>query len=216
MVIASSLLVLWSLAKTVVGFIPATGRSVAPWRHPVDFVADLKIIRSTVKDDDFSFDNIADSNENESPTNSANPFLGIDLRQQLLPDTEDEYSALKKACSDMIDEKVRNGMQELQNLREKWMRDLEHQQEPLEQAMTLNGMRESEKFQRRVDLLVGSFMNQTAVSRTQTHQLAFEDRQRLEAAERELERKQKQKGVTPSFNGWKKTNNEWDEWEDDW
>jgi hypothetical protein len=205
---------LCSLATAITGFVgPAIPASCC---HSGVVIPFSKASHGTVQEDDFSFEGIAGDENDVDSGSSARSSLGIDFGRQLLPDTDEDFDILKKACADMIHEKVQNGLEELQKLREKWMRDMERQQEPLEQAMILNGIRESEKFHHRVDLLVGGFMNQTALSRTQTHQLAYEDQRRLEAEDREKERLKKRKTDPPCFEGWKSTNNEWDEWEEDW
>jgi len=165
--------------------------------------------------DEFSFDDIEKNLEDTYDESALSPRkLGINIGNQLSPEADLDLQALKEACKRMIDEKISNGLDELNKLHDKWQRDLEFQQEPLEQAMTLNGIRETKKFNERVDLLVGSFMNTTSASRERTHALALEDLRRLQAEEREKERKKK--GGKTTFSSWKKTNDAWDEWDEDW
>ena len=142
------------------------------------------------------------------------PQLGIDFGVDILSSMEEEeFQRLKEECARWIDSRIHSGIDDLQKLADKWQRDLKHQQEPLEQAMTLNGMRESKRFNDKVDLLIGTFLNSTSLSREQTHQLAFEDLQRLQALEREKERLENK---SETFHSWKETNDEYDDWEDDW
>lgn len=159
--------------------------------------------------DDFVLNDISDENIVAQ--------LGIPYGQQLVPNTPEEYDTLQQACASAIDETVEKGLQDLQNLRAKWLRDFDrHYQEPLEQAMTLNGMREANKLHHKVDALIGQFLNQTAVSRSETHQLALQDQRRLEALERERQEQTDKERRPPHFGSWKRTNSEWDEWEEDW
>jgi hypothetical protein len=165
--------------------------------------------------DEFSFDDI-DAYYDPEFLKASEKKLGVDI--DLIPDNND-FTKVTEECKRMINEKIQNGITELHKLHDKLGRDLEYQQEPLEQAMTLNGIRETQKFNEKVDLLVGSFMNETSVSRERTHTLAYEDIQRLKAIEKEKERleSKKKSNSKSGYNTWTKTNNEWDkEWDDDW
>jgi hypothetical protein len=179
-------------------------------------------LSNTSQDDDSFFGENANTDEfrdNKKTDDYDNDFLslGINFGRDLIEGTDDDFQKLKDDCARAIDEKVQDGLKELNKLHDKWQRDLEFEQEPLEQAMRLNNIVESKAFNERVDVLVGTFMNATSTSREQTHKLAWEDRQRLMALEREQEAKKKKKGNLNSFHSWKQTNNEWDKWdEDDW
>jgi hypothetical protein len=165
-------------------------------------------------DDGFSFDDF-DNDYDPEFLDSSCKKLGIDI--DLMPDNDLDRMKLTEECKRMINEKIENGIDELNKIRERWQRDLKYQQEPLEQAMAVNGMRESKKLNEKVDLLIGNFMNETRTSRQRTHLLAYEDDQRIKAEEREKERQQKKKNKSKGYNAWTKTNNEWDkEWDDDW
>ena len=178
------------------------------------------LLQSTAQDDDFFFGENANADEfrdrQQSDYDNDFPSLGINFGRDLVPD--DDYEKLKADCAKAIDEKVQDGLKELNKLHDKWHRDLEHQQEPLEQAMRLNNMAESKAFNERVDVLVGTFMNATSTSRDETHRLAWEDKQRILAAEKEKEAQKRKKDNLNSHQSWKQTNDAWDEYDawDDW
>ena len=155
----------------------STRTTTLPTTTTVIFATNNININENDNDDEFSFDDI-DTNYDPEFLKSSQKKLGIDI--DLIPDNND-FTKVTEECKRMINEKINNGIEELHKLHDKLERDLEYQQEPLEQAMTLNGIRETNKFNEKVDLLVGTFMNETSISRERTHTLAHEDIQRLKS-----------------------------------
>jgi hypothetical protein len=194
----------------VFGFAVVQSPRVIP--SPNHFTPCATRLFSDTKDDNFSFENLGDeTGDGSSPSPSSTQRLGIDFGKELVPDND--IQTLKEALKKMINEKVANGLDELNKLHDKWERDLELQLEPLEQAMMLNGMRESKKFNKKVDMLIGKFMNETYTSRERTHLMALEDERRIKKEEMEKKQRQKKKD---EFQTWKKTNDPWDAWEEEW
>jgi hypothetical protein len=148
--------------------------------------------------------------------------LGIDLGQDYsLALNETDREALRSEIIQMIDHRISTGILDLQQLHDKWERQVEGDLESLEQAMTLNGIMESKRFATRLDSIVGKFWNSTAVSRKKTRDMfRLDEMERAEKAKEEEKRKAKRRrSVDGSFQkqSWKKTNDAWDDWDkDDW
>ena len=148
--------------------------------------------------------------------------LGINLGQDYsLALNETDREALRSQIKEMIDHRISTGILDLQQLHDRWERQVEGDLESLEQAMTLNGITESKRFATRLDSMVGKFWNQTAVSRQKTKDLFYLDQleqaeKSKEAEKRKSKRKQSVDGSFPT-QSWKKTNDAWDDWDkDDW
>jgi hypothetical protein len=139
------------------------------------------------------------------------PKLGIDIGHNLNPMNETEKKLLRKDVEIIIDEEIEKGILDLERLRDWWRREMDKRNDSLEQAMTLNGIRESEMFDIKIDDLVGKFMNKTSASRERTHYLA----RIAEEEAKEEERENKKKSSPKEIPSWGKTNNAWDDW-DDW
>lgn len=156
-----------------------------------------------------------------SPPNE-NSSLGINLGQDYsLALNETDREALRYQIKEMIDHRISTGILDLQHLHDRWERRVEGDLESLEQAMTLNGIMESKRFATKLDSIVGKFWNQTAASRKKTHDLFYlDEKERAEKAKEAEKRKAKRKkSADGSFQkqSWKKTNDAWDDWEnDDW
>jgi hypothetical protein len=165
----------------------------------------------------------------ERPSAAGRSNLGINLGKDysLALNATDREELQIMVCRQMIHERISEGILDLQLIHDKWERDIEEGLVPLEQAMTLNTIRESKKFATRVDSMVGTFWNQTARSRQKTHDLFHIDEleQKAKAKEEEERKSKKGKGKRrPGDQGtafqtqsWKKTNDAWDDWDsDDW
>jgi hypothetical protein len=138
--------------------------------------------------------------------------------EEILPSwwalTEKERSELRAECAAIIQTGVAQGLEDLQQLHDRWQGHLAEDLLPLHQAMTLNAMRESEDFSIKTDALVGSFLHQTAGSRARTRALY----QEVVSAEHEKEKAAGQVKGSHDNNGWqswKKTNDAWDSWDGD-
>ena len=166
---------------------------------------------SLVDDDDHDLilTKIAKSNTTNTTTTTS---------QHLFNDTDRQ--TLKRELSQMIDTTIEDGIADLGRLRDKYQNDLlnDGSLHHLEQLMTLNAIRESSKFDIKVDSIVGTFLNQTSVERHLTHTLANEDLERRRLKEEKKKNQSLNKDKLNS-NGpqqtWKKTNDAWDAW-DDW
>jgi hypothetical protein len=157
-----------------------------------------------------SSSNNKDANNNNNNNNT--PFFNAQDRK-----------SLKAECAIMIDKAIRDGLIDLSKLRDKYQRDMlldkDGSRSRLAQLMTLNGIREAEKFDAKVDTIIGTFLNATADSRRETKTLALEDLRRIRQVEREKEDKKKKKkngGAAETTQAWKKTNDAWDKWDDEW
>jgi hypothetical protein len=181
------------------------------------------------------------SSPSEDSDPSGTPSLGIQLGVDYgLSLTENDRNELKSQMKEVIHQSVQRGLQDLQELHDKWERDMPDQLLPLEQAMTLNGIQASKVFETKLDVILGSFNNQTAVSRQKTHDLfrlseleqaqrrrdeqerqhAHERRRRRRAGLGELEQyddgsSSSWLSSSPTPSSWKKTNDAWDDWEED-
>jgi len=177
----------------------------------------------------------ASSSSKNSAAGAGGGSLGINLgRDYSLALNETDREALQLECRQMIDQRISEGILDLQRLHDKWERDVKDGLLPLEQAMTLNGIRESKQFAIRVDSMFGKFWNQTAKSRQKTHDLfhidELEQKQKAKEEEERQAKRGKRKGGSSSSSSscstgtttfrpqsWKKTNDAWDEWDsDDW
>lgn len=139
------------------------------------------------------------------------PKLGINFGHNLNPMSETEKQLLNDDAKKIIDDEISKGILDLGRLRDRWHREIEVRNDSLEQAMTLNGIRESEKFDIKINNLIGTFLSETSVSRARTHYLAWVAEQKAKEGERE----EKRKSAPKENRSWGKTNNEWDDW-DDW
>lgn len=161
-----------------------------------------------------------------TPSSSSSVFFNAADRQ-----------SLKADCAVAIDKAIQDGLIDLSKLRDKYQRDMlnDGSMDRLQQTMALNGIREAAKFDAKVDTIIGGFLNATATSRGVTHQLALEDLMRIRKEEKEKEeatlKKKNKKGMNNHHHGggggggqgttttaqtWKKTNDAWDAWDDDW
>lgn len=132
--------------------------------------------------------------------------LGINF---VSPMNEQERLSLREDVKHIIDEQVTKGLADLRKLREKWRRE-DH--DSLEQAMIMNGMREAEELNMKVDAMVGKFLSETSESRQRTHHMAWVQEEMAKEEERDKKRKEIAK---LEIKTWDDSNNEWDDW-DDW
>ena len=151
-----------------------------------------------------------------TPQEEQAPQLGIAIGQQMAF-TADEKDALKDELAAMIDATFAGGIRDCQALASKWQRDLRHGHalRRVELAMYQQGAVHQQAFDLKVDHLVGTFLNETSVSRDLTHRLAAEDVQRQvqEARDERAQQIKQKQGPTES---WYKTNDPWDQEWDEW
>ena len=133
--------------------------------------------------------------------------LGIGL--ELNPMNEAEFHLLEEDVKRIINEKVTKGVEDLAKLKEKWHREVQERNDSLERTMEMNGKRESDKLNLKLDAIVGKFLSDTSESRERTHRLALEDEEKAKQEQREKEKKKYK------IQNWDDTNDEWDTW-DDW
>ena len=122
-----------------------------------------------------------------------NKKLGINFGSQLNPMNEQEKQSLSQDVKRIIDETVTKGVQDLEQLRAKWHREIQERNDSLEHAMEMNGKRESDKLEIKVDAMVGKFLKETEDSRTRTHHMAWVAEEMAKEAEREKKRKETKK-----------------------
>jgi len=158
-------------------------------------------------------------------------LLGINLGNDYsLALNETDRLSIQQECRELIDQRVAQGILDLQQLHGRWGRQMKQDVIPLEQAMAVNAMKESKRFATALDSMVGTFWNQTAASRKRTHDLFALDeieqkRKAREEAERKVKKEKRRGGIDGGHkNGgagsfpvqsWKKTNSAWDDWDDD-
>jgi hypothetical protein len=172
-----------------------------------------------------------------SSFSSSSSSLGIPLGTNYgLALNETDRAELKHHIREAIDHSVQQGLFELRELHDKWERDMPDQLIPLEQVMTLNGIKAFNDFGMKLDVILGYFNNETAVSRQKTHDLFHASE--MEQAERQRQEKTKQEaherrrrrrlglGELDQYDGflsptsstttssWKKTNDAWDDWDE--
>lgn len=90
--------------------------------------------------------------------------------------------------------------------------EIQERNDTLEHTMEMNGKRESDKLEIKVDAMVGKFLSETQESRQRTHHMAWVAEEMAKEAEREKQRKEKKKHEVHT---WDDTNDAWDSW-DDW
>ncbi|CAJ1966231.1 unnamed protein product [Cylindrotheca closterium] len=150
--------------------------------------------------------------DDEMDMGGSNKKLGINFGSQLIPMSEQERLELREDVRHIIDEQVTKGLADLGKLRERWIRNNQERNDSLEQVMNMNGVRETEKLNVKLDTMVGKFLSETSESRERTHHMAWVAEEMAKELEREKKRKEKAKHTTYT---WDDTNNEWDDW-DDW
>ena len=113
----------------------------------------------------------------DKPKNNGDttPKLGIDLGPMLDPLTEQEAAELKAAATEIINESVAEGLDEIEKLRERMKREFERKKVAMAAASERNTARESAKLMSKIDALTDTFLENTELSRKATKLAAAAD-----------------------------------------
>ena len=102
------------------------------------------------------------------------PRLGIDL--QLKPLSEEEAQLIKEEASDIINQKIDAGIEDIEKLRTKMAKELDSQRKVMQVASELQAKQKSEELMSKIDKLAGNFLDSTKETRTSTKMAAAASR----------------------------------------
>ena len=103
------------------------------------------------------------------------PKLGIDIGQLLEPLSEKEAAELKAAATEVINEAVAAGIDEIDALRAKMKKELEEKKKQMQRESERNMEQASASLMNRIDTLTDAFLANTTLSRTSTKLAAQAD-----------------------------------------
>ena len=95
------------------------------------------------------------------------PSLGIQIGQQVAL-TERQVAILKKEASEMINEKIDEGIQDIERMRTQMKIELDKSRELMKIQSELNAQYEAEKLMAKIDQMTGNFLDSTKDSRQMT------------------------------------------------
>jgi hypothetical protein len=121
------------------------------------------------------FAELPEDNMKKKKDSSASPKLGIDL--QLDPLTEQEAEDLKAEATELINEKIAQGVDDIRKLRADLQKELLESQKLSQLQSELRTQQESERLMSRIDRLTEDFLSQTELSRKSTKLAAQADQQ---------------------------------------
>lgn len=102
--------------------------------------------------------------------------LGIDLGSMLDPLTPEEAASLKAEAAEIISDKIAEGIDEIEALRERMRRDIDLQRKASALEAAYEAQQESEKLMQKIDSLADDFLQSTKASRSATKLAAAADR----------------------------------------
>jgi len=103
--------------------------------------------------------------------------LGIDIGRMLDPLTETEAEELKAAATEIINDAIAEGIDEIENLRQKMKREFDRKRKEVQMESESKAKRESDKLLSKIDKLTNDFLTDTKLSRKATKLAAAADRE---------------------------------------
>ena len=147
------------LLETVAAFLPCLVHSKSSTRG-----CSLKAEKDSLFDDDLFQDD-----------KDINRKLGIDIGKMLNPLTPEEAEALRAEASELISDKIAQGVDEIQALRGQLQKDLEKQQQERIEKSERNAQQASKKLLNKIDKLTDDFLSSTKETRESTKRAAAAD-----------------------------------------
>jgi hypothetical protein len=120
------------------------------------------------------FPPLPNDNNNNSPNNK-DKKLGIDIGKMLDPMSPAEAASLKVAATEIINDAVAAGLDDLTSLRRELQQDLQRQGEQRAQQSQLVGQQAEAQLLTKIDQLTNDFLSSTQSSRTLTKAAAAAD-----------------------------------------
>lgn len=148
---------------------------------------------NNIQDDDDTDDNTDnDTDDNNNPLKqwiqpedtriilssetTATPKLGIDLGAMLEPLSEAEAADLKAAATEVINDAIAEGIDEIEKVRERMRREFERKRQSMALQSEANVQRESAKLLNKIDALTDAFLASNEATRSATKLAAAADR----------------------------------------
>lgn len=113
---------------------------------------------------------------NTPKLNDDTPKLGIDIGKMLDPLTEREAAEIKAAATEVINDAIAGGIDDIEKLRAKMKKEVEKKRATMAFASELNAQRESERLLSKIDALTDNFLSSTDSTRSSTKLAATADR----------------------------------------
>ena len=146
-------------------------------RNADDWDSDVDYDKEFPQNSDASMDPSLDWNAPKSVQGEdATPKLGIDIGRMLEPLSEKEAAELKAAATEVINDAIAEGIDEIEKLRTRMNKELEKKRKEMEFASEMNAQRESEKLMSKIDDLTNAFLSDTEFTRRSTKMAAAADR----------------------------------------
>lgn len=102
--------------------------------------------------------------------------LGINVGRMLEPLSAQEAAELKAAATEIINDKVAEGLDDIANMRKRFKREVEQTQRQVQLTSELNAQRESERLLSKIDQLTADFLSSTDSTRLSTKMAAAADK----------------------------------------
>ena len=112
---------------------------------------------------------------NEASSGKGTPKLGIDLGSMLEPLSEQEAAELKAAATEVINDAIAQGIDEIDIVRNKMKREFEKKRKTMAARSEANTKREAAKLLNRIDALTDAFLESTEATRSSTKLAAAAD-----------------------------------------
>jgi ElaB/YqjD/DUF883 family membrane-anchored ribosome-binding protein len=104
-----------------------------------------------------------------------NPKLGIDIGKMLNPLTPEEAEALRAEASELISDKIAQGVDEIEALRGQLQKELEKQRQESIEKSERNAQQASKQLLNKIDQMTDSFLSTTKETRESTKRAAAAD-----------------------------------------
>ena len=111
----------------------------------------------------------------EQDDDEGTPRLGIDLGSMLEPLSEQEAAELKAAATEVINDAIAEGIDEIEQVRQRMNREFERKRKSMEVKSEMNAQRESQKLLNKIDALTDAFLAKTESIRSSTKLAAAAD-----------------------------------------
>jgi hypothetical protein len=102
--------------------------------------------------------------------------LGIQIGRMLEPLSEKEAAELKAAATEIINDKVAEGLDDIDRMRARFKREVDQKRRQAQLASEFKAQRESERLMDKIDALTSNFLDKTEASRASTRLVAAADR----------------------------------------
>lgn len=111
-----------------------------------------------------------------NPDDKDDKKLGIEVGKMLDPLSPSEAAELKAAATEIINESIASGLDEIEQLRQKMKDELAQSSAARKLESDWNAQQETEKLMGKIDALTDAFLTQTQASRQSTKLVALADR----------------------------------------